>query len=430
MEYKQKVFDLIKPSTEEIAKLESVKTDVINAMEKIAKEKKFELEIVPGGSTAKNTFLKGNFDIDLFVRFNKDTHGRDDISNLLEELIKKLSLKNHFKYDRIHGSRDYFQFTFNDLFFEVVPVLLITDPLLAENITDMSPLHVLWVKDKIKKHLADEVRLLKQFCKATQTYGAESYINGFSGHVIEILTVFYGGFESVLKASLGWDEKEVIDVEKYYINSREALLQLNSSKTLSPLVVIDPIDSLRNASAALSDDKLSLFKLKAEEFLHSNESEKLNFFTIPKFNGKELLLRKKDTEFLAVLTVKPLEGKDDVVRTKIYKIFDHINKLTKKYDFEINDCDLFHEKSKSFMFFKLPKVELDEIYVRRGPPKTQAADVERFKEKHPDAIVKTDGFYYCEEKRKYTHPKKLFEDIVDSDYAKERSMEARLEFYS
>src|SRR3972149_3567125 len=80
--------------------------------------KKFKIKAicVPGGSVAKNTFLKGDFDVDLFVKFDY-SYREKNISDLLEKVLKQ------YNPERVHGSRDYFQLTKDNLNYEIVPVL-------------------------------------------------------------------------------------------------------------------------------------------------------------------------------------------------------------------------------------------------------------------------------------------------------------------
>ena len=200
---------------------------------------------IPGGSVAKGTFLKGDFDVDLFVKFGT---GYSNISKLLHKILTP------FNPDLVHGSRDYYQIK-RKLNYEIVPVLDITDPDKAENVTDMSPLHVQWVKNHLQKGQDDEIRLAKKFCKSINVYGAESYIKGFSGHVIDILIIHYGSFHKLLEATKKWKPKVIIDTEKYYKSSRELLFNMNQSKISGPMIIIDPILKTRNAASALSYEK-------------------------------------------------------------------------------------------------------------------------------------------------------------------------------
>jgi tRNA nucleotidyltransferase (CCA-adding enzyme) len=213
---------------------------------------------VAGGSLAKKTNLRNDFDIDLFARFDYSLR-KKDLSNLLEKALKKVFKK----VERVHGSRDYFQVK-NKITFEIVPVLNIKSYKKAENVTDMSPFHVEYVNKKLNSKLRNEIRLAKQFCKSIRVYGAESYIQGFSGHVLDLLILYYGSFVQLLEQASVWGNRVIIDVDK---KLKDPMKELNESKTVSPLIVVDPIQPDRNAAAALSQEKFELFKKKSREFL-------------------------------------------------------------------------------------------------------------------------------------------------------------------
>ncbi|MFT4313195.1 MAG: nucleotidyltransferase domain-containing protein, partial [Candidatus Woesearchaeota archaeon] len=165
-----------------------------------------------GGSLAKNTFLPDDFDADVFVRF-APSYPDTELSKLLQNIVKELNIP----FDIVHGSRDYVQLTYDDLAYEIIPVCRIDSPESARNVTDMSYMHVDWVNAHTKNtSLCEEIRLTKVFCKAQRVYGAESYIGGFSGHIIDILVIYYGGFLTLLEASQTWTSNYVIDPENYY----------------------------------------------------------------------------------------------------------------------------------------------------------------------------------------------------------------------
>ena len=151
----------IKPEKEE-------KTQVNDFLAKLAIQlRKLRIKARPilGGSFAKDTWLKGDHDVDIFVAF--DLKYKDqDISGLLEKALKK------WKVSRVHGSRDYFQMN-GEVGYEIIPVLDIKKQSQAMNVTDFSPKHVAWVNKNGKK-FKDDIRLLKKFCKAQRIYGAES----------------------------------------------------------------------------------------------------------------------------------------------------------------------------------------------------------------------------------------------------------------
>ncbi|MBI4151242.1 nucleotidyltransferase domain-containing protein, partial [Candidatus Woesearchaeota archaeon] len=222
-----------------------VVNDVRTFLQRLAlelKSRKINAKPVLGGSFAKDTWLKGDYDVDVFVAFDLK-YAADDLSAMLEKALKPWNVV------RVHGSRDYFQLK-GKINFEIIPVLAIKRAKQAQNVTDFSPKHVAWVNSKGKR-LKNDIRLFKQFCKAQRIYGAESYIRGFSGHVVDILVIYYGGFLRLLKAASKWSptEKTVLDYSNQY--KGQALMHLNESKIQGPLVVVDPVQPNRNAAAAI-----------------------------------------------------------------------------------------------------------------------------------------------------------------------------------
>jgi len=267
-----KINSVLKETLKEIIpskETETYMSDEIKVfLEKINKrinKTKIKVEHFVGGSFAKKTLVKkGSYDVDLFLRFDKKYKEKD-----LTKLTKKL-LKGIKKVSIVHGSRDYFQVNINPWFFiEVVPVIKVNNPKDSKNITDLSYSHVKYINKKIKSQkILDEIKLAKAFCSANETYGAESYVNGFSGYGIELLVYSYKSFEKFLKElSKKRKEKLIIDIEKDYKNSKEILFELNGSKLISPIILIDPTFKERNVLAALNEETFEKFKESAKAFL-------------------------------------------------------------------------------------------------------------------------------------------------------------------
>src|SRR3989344_7128685 len=180
MNWKQEVLSLIKPSPEEQKQVEKRIAVFIDKLRSVV-----PVKVILGGSGAKGTWLKGQHDADIFILFPA-TYESDKLSDITEQWLKKIG-----KFERFHGSRDYFRFYQDRFVFEVVPIRAIKNAEDAANITDVSPLHAAWVKKKSTEKICDDIRLAKAFCKAQRMYGAESYISGFSGYVLEILIIHY-----------------------------------------------------------------------------------------------------------------------------------------------------------------------------------------------------------------------------------------------
>lgn len=367
-----------------------------------------------GGSGAKGTWLSGSHDVDIFVLFDYKKYADQsaELSQLLEKALKKTFSK--LKINRLHGSRDYFQLFYQGLMFEIVPILRISKAEQARNITDISPLHSAWVNKHAAK-VKDDIRLLKQFCKANNMYGAESYIGGFSGYVLEIVSAQYGSFEKVLKAAQKWKEKDVIDPSQFYPSAEMALFHINTSKLQSPLIVVDPVDKSRNAAAALSKEKFLLFKSVAKKYLQKPAEE---FFEKEEVSVSSLQKKYKGKGHLVFVTATPTEGKEDAVGAKLLKAFQFLQERLKP--FEVNHADwAWDKKTDTLFYFVLKKKELPEYEVRVGPPLKLKEYVADFKKKYKNAFEEKGRIMAT---AKVDHPK--LKDFVNAllkdDYVKEK----------
>ncbi|MDD5133742.1 MAG: CCA tRNA nucleotidyltransferase [Candidatus Nanoarchaeia archaeon] len=393
------ILDEIKPSEKEQKKVENLTRIFIERLN----HQLVAAQATIGGSFAKNTWLKDDYDIDIFVLFNK----RYDPETISETLRKKL--RNAFLWKslffgikKIPASRNYYQMNINNYKFEIVPVLNIKTPEEAKNIMDVSPLHVNWVNSNVKsKNLGDEIRLTKEFCKACSCYGAESYIKGFSGYVLEILTIYYGSFEELVKHAISWKPQQVIDTKN------RKVVRLNESK-LSPLIVIDPLQKERNACAALSTEKFELFKETCKRYLkfikpkHIDTEKVYNEFFVKKLKIPKNAL---------TLIVKPKKGRDDIVGTKLLKAFEFLKSNLKEFEIKEANWDWNKKENKAYFWFVVKKGNIAEYEKHFGPPITEEEHVKKFKEKwNSNEFFTENKKIYVKLKRKHTE----FQDYLNA----------------
>lgn len=398
----------ISPGTQEREKFTQTTKEFIDCLQKHLTD----AAAVLGGSGAKNTWLAGNHDMDIYVIFDYQKYSQksSELSKILEPCLKKSFPKK--RISSLHGSRDYFQMEFNGFLVEVIPILKIGKAEDAINITDISPLHAKWVKKNAKK-MKDDIRLAKQFCKGQKIYGAESFISGFSGYVLEILVVYYGGFEKLLRASSKWRNKQVIDAEKYY-KGQDALFHLNKSKQQSPIIVVDPVDKSRNAAAALSKEKFQLFRKKAKSYLNNPNSQYFEEKTLDLAELKNNA-SKRGYHFVT-LEVIPLVGKEDVVGSKLLKAFNFLEKeldsfTVKKSGWEWN--------KKAIFYFVLEKKDLPSTKISLGPPIKMKDAVKSYKKKHKKSYVKN-GRIVAEVKVKFPKLRNHVQNLLNNNYVEER----------
>ncbi len=388
------VYERIKPTEKEIAELKEI------AMKFIESIKIKGLTAYVGGSLAKGTMVRkeGKQDIDIFV-----VHEFSEDILKLEKKIRGVKLLGELKV--VHGSRDYFQVDTGKVVLEIIPVVENKDPELAENVTDVSLAHVKYVTCEIKKNpkIAKEIMLSKVFAQGAKCYGAESYIKGFSGYSLEVLTIYYGGFLKFLK-NIG--KKKVIDPCKYFRNEKEILREINASKLVSPIVVVDPTYKYRNVTAGLGEESYEKFLESAKLFLKRPSED---FFVRKELNVDEMKKRSEEKKMMLVeLDLKTDRQEGDIAGSKMRKFFDFFVKELKRKGQEVLTKEFEYSgkghAAKGYVIVK----EVKEIEVR-GPSIGLDEAAEKFKKGKKEVYKKAKYFWTKEEmsvKKVYNSVKK------------------------
>jgi len=381
----REVFKNVEPSEKELKFIDDSLGTFLEKLEKNVKKSKLVLDVFVGGSFAKGTMIKRNFyDIDIFVRFDKK-YKNDELSKLTKKLLKGFK-----KVVVVHGSRDYFRISIVKwLVFEVVPVRKIRGLGEAENITDRSYSHVHYIKRKMKnKKIMNDIRLAKAFCHANNCYGAESYVNGFSGYALELLVYRYKSFLGFIKAMSKVKGKEIVDLEKHYKSKNQVMMDLNASKLKSPVILIDPTFKHRNALAALSEETFRKFQKACKAFLKNPSIEKFKERILDLEKIKKDAKRKK-YEFI-LLTVKTSKQEGDVAGSKLGKFYNHLSYEIEKL-FDMKNKGFSYNGKKSARYFFVVKKK-NGILIR-GPLVNQKEHAKKFKKKYKRTTVKGGRLY-------------------------------------
>lgn len=388
------VLKKIKPSHVEIQDISKSLKEFLSQIEESKRKLKIDAQIFVGGSFAKHTLIKKDqYDIDIFIRFNKKYPDKN-LSDLTTKLLKNL------KYERIHGSRDYFKVKSKskNIFFEIVPVRKASSPRDAVNITDLSYYHVRYVNKKIKRQkILDDIMLAKAFCDSCNCYGAESYIQGFSGYGLELLIHYYKGFMNFIKAIARSKEgKIVIDIEKHHKKRSNILLDLNSAKLESPIVLIDPTHKTRNVLAALSEETFRKFRGQCKRFLR-NPSIKFFEKTYVNTLAWKKEAKKKNYEFLEINAMTRRQS-GDIAGSKLLKFYKLLERDIERF-FEIKKTEFEYHNAKSAKYFFMVKSRKEIII--NGPSVKKEKHAKRFKAKHKNAFIKK-GRLYSKQKINFT----------------------------
>ncbi len=415
----RRVLPVISPSPSELEQADSAASRFVSKLNKELKPK--GAKAIIGGSNKKQTQLRNTFEIDVFALFNykKYSSGDKNLSDILGPALKK----PFKKAERIHGSRDYFQVSIKPHTFEVIPILNISSAKQAKNITDVSPLHAKWVARKAKGKFS-EIRLTKAFMAACGVYGAESYIRGFSGYACEILAIHYGSFVNVLKAAAKWREKAVIDTEKHY-QSRNPLLELNKSKTGSPMIIIDPVQPSRNVTAALSREAFTAFRETASKFLKKPSEE---FFKKKTISKKELIKSKGKKTRLLILEIAPEKNKKDVMGTALLGKYEMLREALLGNKFLVEKSSWQWEGGKALLWFLISTKYPGKYEKREGPRVSDKTNSERFRQKHKRAFVSR-GRLFATAERRFKKPQELVKSVTSGSRFRNRIKSSEAEWH-
>jgi len=378
----------IKLSEEELEEIRNLTEKLVEAIYCRIRKRGIDAEVFIGGSLAKGTILrKESYDIDLFARFDKK-YGEVEIGKLMRKIFfffKVPGIRTRKK--KIHGSRDYYKVILGKgkkVYFEVVPTTRIgseeDNRKEFRNITDFSFSHVDYVKKKIEKNprLAEQIILAKAFCHAQKCYGAESYINGFSGYAIELLVINCRGFANFLKAMAEAKEQIIIDAEKYYKNQREILQEINEAKRKSPIILIDPTMKERNAAAALSWEAFEKLKRAASDFLKNPSTD---FFEYKHADADKMKSIAAELHgIFALFKIKTKKQEGDIAGSKLLKFSKLLSKeISKNFDIIEEEFEYLGGKwAESYYVLK----RRNEI-ISEGPSIHYKPAVENFKRMHP-----------------------------------------------
>lgn len=348
---------------------------LIEKLRRALSKSDIEAEVQIQGSIAKDTWLAGEKDIDVFILLKK-TCVRDDFHKVLD-VVKRLVGENYLE---AYAEHPYIEAEIERYTVDFVPAFKIEKAEEAVSSVDRTPLHTEYVKRHLDRKTRDEVRLLKRFMRGIGTYGAEIKVGGFSGYLCELLTFYYGSFIDNLKAASKWRKREVIDIEGYYNGQEHKARKIFQDN----LIVVDPVDKGRNVASAVREERLNEFIAASREFLKKPD---LRFFypaEIEPLSIKELiqLIKSRGSTFI-FLKFGMMRTVPDVLWGQLYKSQKALRNLLRRYDFNIvRDGVWSDEKTVNILLFEIDARILPSVKRHLGPPVAKKEDCERFLQKH------------------------------------------------
>ena len=396
----KQVLKKITPTHEYREKVKEIVEEIRIILKNEIKKRKLPVTIQLVGSIAKDTYLQNNMDIDFFIcfpsYFKKEEIARHALS------IGRSFLKNT---EESYAEHPYLRGYYEEFYTEIVPCYKIENAEQKLSAVDRTPLHTKYVVDNMSQSQKQEVRLLKQFLKGINCYGAEAQIQGFSGYLCEIIILYYKTFDNTIKKVSRW--------------KKQIKLSLTTKDFMdfdTPLVFIDPVDSNRNVASVLTKEKFNLFVKACDEYI---KNPKYTFFFPNPSKPWSLskikeIIKKQDCRYLGIKFEKP-EIIDENLYPQIRKTARSVLENLERYDFKVYDTTYFIDEENIYIIIKTHKDDLSKTMIHTGPPITKKENAEEFLKKWENnkLVIKKpyqkNNRWYVEIKRQYIDIKKFLE---------------------
>lgn len=368
------------PTESKVLEVDQAVQQVLTTLKHILDTEGVKAEVEVEGSFAKGTWLPGDVDVDIFLLF-------DPVIPL--EKLREIGLRIAVKaaeslgvnYKRMYASHPYLTLELHTCEVDIVPAYKVFFPSEIKSPVDRTPFHTRYVKTRLedKPELKGEIRILKRFMKGIGVYGAEIRVEGFSGYLVELLTIHFGSFTSVLKAASTWKPyKVVIDLENYYSDPQEALRRFNE-----PLVVVDPVDSKRNVASPVSLECTCRFIAASRAFLRAPN---LRFFYPTKTGQLPELQELLKSRAIVALHIEIPELPEDVLWGQAKRALKALSHGLEKYGFNILASTAWSQGKELILLFEFEELMLPPLEKHYGPPVYSGQDV-KFLEKYASSVA-------------------------------------------
>jgi tRNA nucleotidyltransferase (CCA-adding enzyme) len=379
----EEILKKITPTQADRARIKALAEELQRKVARACEEHDIKATVRVEGSVAKDTWLRKEPEIDIFLRL-PTTITRKSLGKISLEIARKAT-EGSKQVERF-AEHPYLEAFIDDIRVNIVPCY---DVKRGEwlSATDRTPFHTDYVKRRLNKTLRNEVRLLKKFLQGVNAYGAEIKTGGFSGYLCELLILHHKSFTETLRAFAGYTQRITIDIQGYYAGMEKEQRLLFSE----PLVVVDPVDKGRNVASAVQPQKLYTLVGTARAFLKTPNTK---FFYPPKTKAlsAEALRSKLENRgtSLLFLTLGKIEAVPDVLWGQLYRTQRSLRKLAELNDFkDLRDAVWSDERTLSVFVFELEQHVLPSVKKHLGPPLEREKECKKFLSKyvHNDGVV-------------------------------------------
>ncbi len=347
------------------------------------------------GSTARGTWLAGDRDIDLFVRFPPELD-RSELEQYGLEVGHAVLPEGHEEY----AEHPYVKGNIRGFDVDCVPCYAVESATEIRSAVDRTPFHSAYLEGRIEP-IADDVRVAKAFLSAIDAYGSDLRTKGFSGFLTELLVLEYGSFRDFIDAAAVWTPPVRFDPADHGERSFD-----------DPLVVIDPTDPERNVAAVCSPRNVARVIHYARELRSDPGLEQFEPQTPTPLSPEEIRRRIDDrgTTPVAVRFETP-DIVDDQLYPQLEKSLEGLEGALERAGFDPLRSACF-ANDEAVLLVECAVPELSAVVRHEGPPVGVKAHAEGFYETYRDddvtgPFIDAEGRYVVERSRDARTPTEL-----------------------
>lgn len=360
----------VDPDTDEQKRLAEVTAHLIDRAAESVAELPVSGDVIQVGSTARDTWLSGDLDIDVFVRFPPGV-SREDLTTYGLQVgwdVLPDGREEYAEHPYVTGKRDGFAV-------DVVPCYAVESAQEIKSAVDRTPFHSAYIERALESapELADHIRLAKGFLRGIGVYGSDLRTRGFSGYLTELLVLEYGSFRSFIDGCAQWQPPIRFDPEAYGPQSNEFD---------TPLVVIDPTDPERNVAAVCSETNVSRLIHHARAFRDDPDMSHFDPDEPEPLSEQEMSreLASRGTSPLAVRFDAP-DLVDDQLYPQLERSLSGVQNELDRRGFETLRVATFAEES-AVLFIECEVLERPAVERHEGPPVHVGEHARTFYEKY------------------------------------------------
>jgi len=349
------VLERIKPKPEEYELVYSVYEAIKEKMEKGFEEIGVEAEASLEGSVSHDTWLSGDRDLDIFILFPKHIDVetiRTRLFNRIVELSRELG-----EVELRYAEHPYVRLRVGEVYADIVPAYKLDSVEEIRFAVDRTPFHTKYVKSRLSQELRDHVRLLKKFMKSIGVYGAEIKTRGFSGYVVELLIIKYGGFYEALENISMWKLPIAVNTIDEGEEFDKILKKLKKKYPDSIIYIPDPVDPYRNTTANVSPKCLTTLVIASNCYLRKPSTQYF-FPETTQLSVSELI---DVINGRCIVYIKLESGEDlppDTIWGEAWRICDRLVKLLNVNDYNVIDYSVWSDEKKKVSI----AVEVEECF--------------------------------------------------------------------